>query len=377
MKLPFITSISYQGNLVDHNFLQVEYRRSNELRRWELTNTGLNITYLLYPVAHVLLVNRLTESSLQRANRKLSNRFLQDLAVMRKLKVLWLGLGASLAFKCVSCNYFMLYREAVWDQKDPRPQEIDIIEDSGDTLRYFKLAEQPYWTLLFNQTSHYVGGALPSIEASIEDAEAPLEGEDEKEADAAAAAKEKSGGAEHEEETLLGSLIDIVAMVGGIFVQSAVMLTLTKMKHIDFKHNSSFQAALMHTARHDRFRMFYKGLVPLSIAKALIEQAADAVHESMEELEIAEDMAENRTLILSLTSVAFLSLFSLVAHPLYMIGLRVQCNTFGLNQTQNKNSLRALLHVKDVAGLRGLYQGYWPAFVAYSLMFGSQYFSKS
>ena len=65
------------------------------------------------------------------------------------------------------------------------------------------------------------------------------------------------------------------------------------------------------------------------------------------------------------------ALGTLLVHPFFLVGMRVQCAHFARTaslQIAYKNSASAIRHIGSTYGLRGFYKGFGPSFVLYCLM---------
>ena len=58
-----------------------------------------------------------------------------------------------------------------------------------------------------------------------------------------------------------------------------------------------------------------------------------------------------------------------MAHPWYLVGMRIQYNRFspaGVSRDAYQNTLKALLYIRETHGLKGFYRGFFPALFVYS-----------
>ena len=59
---------------------------------------------------------------------------------------------------------------------------------------------------------------------------------------------------------------------------------------------------------------------------------------------------------------------TLIVHPFYLLGMRVQCSPFSPSPRQNSNTVNCFNYVLKTQGLSGFYKGYAPSLLLYTLM---------
>lgn len=123
-------------------------------------------------------------------------------------------------------------------------------------------------------------------------------------------------------------------------LSNPVEIALNKIRNVEYRQRKRLLSVIFDTVEKDRLHALYKGLLP----------------------SVLSDMIANITLKSFIATghdwpLAWL-LASMVCHPLMLLSIRVQCNTFGRHPSANKNFWTAGRHIIKTRGFLGLYQGF-------------------
>jgi len=100
-----------------------------------MQNEWPDYTLLVYPIAHVLFVNKVCNTALYRKN---NSNPVADLKLLRKMKNLWLGFVPSLAFYAYQSNTLTFYEEddgLMVAARKGKPPLDDEVASNGELLR--------------------------------------------------------------------------------------------------------------------------------------------------------------------------------------------------------------------------------------------------
>lgn len=101
--------------------------------------------------------------------------------------------------------------------------------------------------------------------------------------------------------------------IGGLMISNTLNIVAVRMQNVDYPNNRSFLRALKDLVVIDKHRMFYKGLVPITIACTNLYCVTDLMH-SFKHHEYAFTHY--------LWPINFL-FGTLIVHPFMLIGMRV------------------------------------------------------
>ncbi|CDW89502.1 UNKNOWN [Stylonychia lemnae] len=149
-------------------------------------------------------------------------------------------------------------------------------------------------------------------------------------------------------------------LISTIALWNPINIMIVRMQCLDYPIRK-FRGALWDMIKHDKHRMLYSGIAPIFAGQAYLYCAIIAA-ESM--TSFGYKYAPEVSLGLFLTSCLF-------AHPLFLIGMRVQYGRFHATQIQReayKNWFNALVYIKNQQGSRAFYKGFAPAMFIYTAM---------
>lgn len=150
-------------------------------------------------------------------------------------------------------------------------------------------------------------------------------------------------------------------MLKHMSISNALNIMVVRMQNVDYPHNRSFRKTFKELILHDRFSMFYKGLVPIALACTQLLFVGEAMS-----LSLYFDSTSYKLLWPFVFMAGCLSV-----HPLMLIGMRVQCAHFAKTpklRAAYHNSYSTFKHIMRTEGIRGFYAGFGPALLAYTLM---------
>ena len=93
---------------------------------------------------------------------------------------------------------------------------------------------------------------------------------------------------------------------------NVINILCVRMQNIDYKNNRNIGGAIVDMVKFDRFRMFYKGLVPITVASSNLITIPDIMHYFRDE--------KNFISCLAWPFLFFLG--TLTVHPFFLIGIR-------------------------------------------------------
>lgn len=139
---------------------------------------------------------------------------------------------------------------------------------------------------------------------------------------------------------------------------NACNIVIVRMQNVDYRNNRKLSGAVKDLFLVDKHRMFYRGLVPISIACANLQSVATM-----------KDMFRSPDNLLThyLWPFAF-GLGCLVVHPFFVLGMRVQCAPFAPAAKYNNNVVNCFNYVLKTQGKIGFYRGFFPSLFLYGLI---------
>ena len=154
-------------------------------------------------------------------------------------------------------------------------------------------------------------------------------------------------------------------MAISLMLSNAINILAVRMQNVDYPNNRSFRGAVKDLFVIDKHRMFYKGLVPITIACTNLYCVTDVMH-----------MFRNPNPLswCGISNYVWPFIYlggTMLVHPFMLIGMRVQCGHFAKTEKLRfmyANMFSCAHHIRSSQGIRGFYTGFVPAFFIYSLM---------
>ena len=153
----------------------------------------------------------------------------------------------------------------------------------------------------------------------------------------------------------------IAKATGALMVSNALNIVAVRMQNVDYPNYRSLRGAIKDLFVIDKHRMFYKGLVPITIACTNLYCVTDMLHTFRN--------PDNHLSHFIWPLIFFAG--TLLVHPFMLIGMRVQCAHFAKTEKLRfmyNNMFSCAHHIRTTQGIRGFYAGFTPAFLIYAVM---------
>ena len=153
-------------------------------------------------------------------------------------------------------------------------------------------------------------------------------------------------------------LKQFMTSLGQMMVLNASNIVVIRMQNVDYKHNRSLTKAVKDLFVVDKHRMFYKGLLPFSIAFANLHSVQSVMNVFRSDDNI-------------LTHYLWPFMFVLgcgIVHPFFLLGMRVQCSHFSTAPLANSNTISCSQHIMRTQGRMGFYRGFAPSLLMDALI---------
>jgi hypothetical protein len=108
--------------------------------------------------------------------------------------------------------------------------------------------------------------------------------------------------------------------IGGLMLSNVMNIVAVRMQNVDYPNNRSFRKALKDLVVVDKHRMFYKGLLPITIACTNLYHIPDIIN-------WINDKLGNNPLSNYIWPLGYF-VGTLFVHPYMVLGMRVQCGHF-------------------------------------------------
>lgn len=141
-----------------------------------------------------------------------------------------------------------------------------------------------------------------------------------------------------EDNHLLFGLIiakQIVNTVVSSMFMNAGNIVVVRMQNVEYKHNRSLFKAIKDLFLIDGHRMFYRGLIPISIGCANLSSVVATMN--------AFRSSDN--ILTHYIWPVYFALGCTIVHPFYLIGMRVQCAPFSPAAKANGNMFDCFQYV--------------------------------
>lgn len=134
--------------------------------------------------------------------------------------------------------------------------------------------------------------------------------------------------------------------LGEMMVYNIVSLLTVRMQNVDYKNNRNLRAAIKDLFLIDKHRMLYRGLVPMQFGFSNLKASSNFIEVYLK---------NNDTLASRLLWPLIFLGGTLLAHPLFLIGMRVQCSPFSPNPKRYSNMWSCINHILSTKGKMGFY----------------------